>query len=387
MRREAAIDRRTFIWMALTALAGAGCVSRSAVEEAFLHAAPASDAAGPLPVSASTAQAEAIFKEFTGSAWDRAFAEADETRWISNAAADPGGASAALPPSDLSTPAQAQGKSSRRSSPGSQARTAPVQASPRQQPCSEKKRTPNPAPASRSGPRCLAGDIRSPVNGIFMIKPGEVLQFQVQGYCLDPDRPAPAAGEPMRFIPMSGLINFRLRRLFYKVLHAASGQGRAYAADYQKVIWAIRTADSRQSTWGDALGSAEKRLLDAVMPGGAALLQQVRRTAAGRQSGGMGLAPILPGVNFSADSSIHLRRLFNETPGQGMPHGTAQFSMLSSGIAGRAENLGELKVRWQIANSTDKAFFYDAAQWALESPRNVQREALPPPGEGLVVKA
>lgn len=49
--------------------------------------------------------------------------------------------------------------------------------------------------------------------------------------------------------------------------------------------------------------------------------------------------------------------------------------MLSPGIAGRAENLGNLKVRWQIANATDRAFLYDAAQWALESPRKVQREA------------
>lgn len=382
------MDRRAFIWTALAALAGAGCVSRSPAGVASWNAAPASNTAGALPVSASTTQAEAIFKEFTGSAWDHeAFAEADETRWMGNAAVEPGGASPLLPRSDVSTPEQMQGGNSRRSSPGSQARAAEAQASKKQRPRAEKKQTPGPAPAPRSGPRSQAGDIRRAANGNFMIKPGEVLQFQAQGYCLDPDRPAPANGEPMRFIPMSGLINFRLRRLFYKVLHAAGGRRGAYAADYQNVIWAIRTADSRQSAWGDALGSAEKRLLNEVMPGGAALLQQVRRTATGRASGGMGLAPIMPGVDFSADSRIHLRRLFNETPRNGMPHATAQFSMLSPGIAGRAENLGGLKVRWQIANSTDKDFFYDSAQWALESPRNVQREALPPPGEGLVVKA
>lgn len=206
----------------------------------------------------------------------------------------------------------------KRTLPAPQSRDAKVDASEKQKPRPEKKSAPG--HASRFSPDSLPGDVRRTADGIFMIKPGEVLQFQVQGYCLDPDRPAPAAGEPMRFIPMSGLINFRLRRLFYKVLHTAGRQRRAYAADFQNVIWAIRTANSRQSAWGDALGSAEKRLLDDAMPGGAALLQQVRRTATGRESGGMGLAPIMPDVNYSADSSIHLRRLFNETPRGSLPH-------------------------------------------------------------------
>ena len=61
--------------------------------------------------------------------------------------------------------------------------------------------------------------------------------------------------------------------------------------------------------------------------------------------------------------------------------------MLSSGVAGRAENLGRLRVRWQIANSSEKDFTFDAAQWALDPQRKVQREALPPPSSGLVVKA
>ena len=69
----------------------------------------------------------------------------------------------------------------------------------------------------------------------------------------------------MRFVPMAGLINFRLRRLFYKVLHMAGRQHAGYAADFQNVVWAIRTADAKQNSWGDELGSAEKRLLNAAM--------------------------------------------------------------------------------------------------------------------------
>lgn len=358
---EVTMDRRAFIWMALAALAGAGCVPRSSGGVMSLDAGATSHAVGALPASASTAQAEAIFKEFTGSAWDQAFTEDNSVRWMSNEAADFGVTPALLPGADSSAASPAL-SGTKRTLPAPQSRDAKVDASEKQKPRPEKKSAPG--HASRFSPDSLPGDVRRTADGIFMIKPGEVLQFQVQGYCLDPDRPAPAAGEPMRFIPMSGLINFRLRRLFYKVLHTAGRQRRAYAADFQNVIWAIRTANSRQSAWGDALGSAEKRLLDDAMPGGAALLQQVRRTATGRESGGMGLAPIMPDVNYSADSSIHLRRLFNETPRGSLPHSAAQFSMLSPGIAGRAENLGNLKVRWQIANATDRAFLYDAAQWA-----------------------
>lgn len=135
------------------------------------------------------------------------------------------------------------------------------------------------------------------------------------------------------------------------------------------------------------MGSAEKRLLNAAIPGGAALLRQVRRTATGRTEGGRGLAPLVPGVNFSADSRVHLEQLFRQTPPGAIPHSDAQFSMLSAGVAGRAENLGRLRVRWQIANSSNKDFAFDAAQWALDPQRKVQREALPPPSQGVVVKA
>lgn len=379
------MERRAFIWMVLATLAGAGCVSRSSALITPLNTAATSPAAGPRSAAASTAEAEAIFKEFTGSAGEHAFAEADEVRWLGNAPVEPHGTSPLLPRAHVAATAPTRNDSPRRSSTSSEHLL--VEASGKQRSVSEKNRVPSPALASQSGPRSRPGELRRAAKGIFTINPGEMLQFQGQGYCLDPDRAAPAAGEPMRFIPMAGLINFRLRRLFYKVLHAAGGQGRPYAADYQNVIWAIRTADSRQNAWGDALGTAEKRLLDEIMTGGAALLQQVRRTATGREPGVMGLRPIMPGVDFSADSQIHLGRLFNQTPRGGMPPGTVQFSMLSSGIAARAENLGRLAIRWQIANSTDRAFYYDAAQWALESPRNVQREALPPPGEGVVIKA
>lgn len=384
------MDRRAFLWMTLTALAGTGCVSRSQ-SGSLLPPVDADMTYSP----GSPAEAKAIFKEFTGTAWNAAVPESGkENRWVSNT---PG-----------NTPENAESPPSVADESEKSARTAPQAEQPagareKAAPTTRKEHNgQRPPPASGptakrkkesestslpATPRARVGDARRAVNGVITIHPGEVVQFEAQGYCLDPDRPAPSEGEPMRFIPMASLINFRLRRLFYKVLHMAGRQNTSYAADFQNVVWAIRTADAKQNSWGDELGGAEKLLLNVAMPGGAALLQQVRRTATGRTEGGRGLAPLVPGVNFSADSRLHLEQLFRQTPRGAIPHSDAQFSMLSSGVAGRAENLGRLRVRWQIANSSEKDFTFDAAQWALDPQRKVQREALPPPSSGLVVKA
>lgn len=389
------MDRRSFIWMALAALAGTSCVSRSQSASGL--------SGSPLPGTdvdavynpGSPAEAKAIFRELTDAAWAAAVPENAEQqyRWVGNAP-EKAPENTAAP----DTSARGDKKTAETAQEGQAAKpekdAAPImpkdhngQRRPSASAPAAKRQKASPSDSLAATPRAGTGDIRRAVNGVITIHPGEVMQFEAQGYCLDPDRAAPSRGEPMRFIPMAGLINFRLRRLFYKVLHMAGKQNAGHAADFQNVVWAIRTADARQNSWGDALGGSEKRLLDAAMPGGAALLQQVRRTATGRTEGGRGLAPMVPGVNFSANSHLHLEQLFRQTPPGNIPHSDAQFSMLSSGVAGRAENLGKLRVRWQIANSSDKDFAFDAAQWALESQRKVQREALPPPASGVPVKA
>lgn len=396
------MNRRAFLWMALGTLAGTGCVSRTQSGVGTTDSGLPPTDAGAAYSPNSSSEAKGIFKEFTDATWDApsplhaedVAEDTEESRWLSNAATEVSGDSAAQPPAAPETgtvPAHGAQKGRLTAKPAEKtAPAAPKQsagradaASGRKAPIPKENKPAVPSVASRA----RVGDVRSAVNGVITIHPGEVLQFEAQGYCLDPDRPAPSEGEPMRFVPMAGLINFRLRRLFYKVLHMAGRQHAGYAADFQNVVWAIRTADAKQNSWGDELGSAEKRLLNAAMPGGAALLRQVRRTATGRTEGGRGLAPLVPGVNFSADSRVHLEQLFRQTPPGAIPHSDAQFSMLSAGVAGRAENLGRLRVRWQIANSSNKDFAFDAAQWALDPQRKVQREALPPPSQGLVIKA
>ena len=74
------MDRRAFLWMTLTALAGTGCVSRSQ-SGSLLPPVDADMTYSP----GSPAEAKAIFKEFTGTAWNAAVPESGkENRWVSN---------------------------------------------------------------------------------------------------------------------------------------------------------------------------------------------------------------------------------------------------------------------------------------------------------------
>lgn len=147
---EVTMDRRAFIWMALAALAGAGCVPRSSGRVMSLDAGATSHAVGALPASASTAQAEAIFKEFTGSAWDQAFTEDNSVRWMSNEAADFGVTPALLPGADSSAASPAL-SGTKRTLPAPQSRDAKVDASEKQKPRPEKKSGAGPCVTIQSG--------------------------------------------------------------------------------------------------------------------------------------------------------------------------------------------------------------------------------------------
>lgn len=86
------MDRRAFLWMALATLAGTGCVSRTqsgfGTAEPGLPLTDADVAYSP----GSSSEAKAIFKEFTSMTWGapspQHAEDAEESRWLSNAAAE-----------------------------------------------------------------------------------------------------------------------------------------------------------------------------------------------------------------------------------------------------------------------------------------------------------
>lgn len=235
-------------------------------------------------------------------------------------------------------------------------------------------------------------------NGIYTLAPGEVLNFDVRGYCLDHQFSAPSQNEPLAFRPMTQYIAPELRDLYIRVLrNSASAENKN--VDVQKIVWAMRTPAS--ASWTEGLGSKEKSFLNTAMPGGASLIQRAHRPSeylSGSGSGGGGgnnrqgggdagavLGALLPQLarqlpfNVQQHSNELMRQLQNRRAQKPMPDSSSRYSMLTtSGVAGLGTSLGGLLVRGSLANGSQEPFHFDPTQWVLESGRDVQAVALPP---------
>lgn len=232
-------------------------------------------------------------------------------------------------------------------------------------------------------------------NGIHILAPGEIVTFDMQGFCLDSSFSAPKQNEPLTFRPMSQYIAPELRELYIKILqHFASSA--AKGVDMQKIIWAIRAPAA--ASWTSGLGSKEKAFLNAAMPGGAALIREAHRPAEYQAEaktdsrngrGGNGaedvLGALLPLLNAQLPFNVQqhsnelMRQLHNKRAQKPMPDASNRYSMLTTaGVAGLGLGLGGLSVRGSVANGSPEPFYLDTTQWVLESSRDVQAVALPP---------
>lgn len=233
-------------------------------------------------------------------------------------------------------------------------------------------------------------------NGTYTLAPGEVLNFDVRGFCLDHQFSAPSQNEPLAFRPMTQYIAPELRDLYIRVLRN-SGSTAGNTVDIQKIVWAMRTPAS--ASWTEGLGSKDKNFLNAVMPGGASLIQRAHRPAEylsgsgggahnNQQGGGDAgalLGALLPQLarqlpfNVQQHSNELMRQLQNRRAQKPMPDSSNRYSMLTtSGVAGMGMSLGGLLVRGSLANGSQEPFHFDPTQWVLESSRDVQAVALPP---------
>lgn len=234
-------------------------------------------------------------------------------------------------------------------------------------------------------------------NGTYTLAPGEVLNFDVRGYCLDHQFSAPSQNEPLAFRPMTHYVAPDLRDLYIRVLRK-SGSSAAQSADVQKIVWAMRTSAS--ASWTEGLSSKDKNFLNGAMPGGTALLQRAHRPSEylsgsgsggghnSRQGGGDAgavLQALLPQLvrqlpfNVQQHSNELMHQLQNRRAQKPMPDSSNRYSMLTtSGVAGTGMSLGGLLVRGSLANGSQESFDFDPTQWVLESARDVQAVALPP---------
>lgn len=247
--------------------------------------------------------------------------------------------------------------------------------------------------ARTQGKRALRkkGSTVKAVNGVFAIEPGEALEFSCRGYCMDPSRAVPSRGEPLGFKPMSQYVPPELQELFSKTLHLAATRKNVHA-DMQKLVWAFRTVTQERSSWADGLNRREYELLDAAMPGGAQRFMQARRELSGRYTSGPfdfgqmleRMIPRFQPVDFSKESDALMSQLMTMTVSEPIPPGDYQYSMLAPGVAAKGVGQGGLSAYGIIANTSDQTFVFDPMQWALESPREVQRVAMLPPDSGVI---
>ena len=241
----------------------------------------------------------------------------------------------------------------------------------------------------RAKGRSVGSTVRA-VNGGFVIAPGEAIEFHVKGFCMDPDRPVPARGEPFAMRPAADYLPSDKRGLFTDSLHYA-GTHRT-DADLQKVVWAIRTAGESDNSWVDGLGDKEYDFLDHARPGGAEQLKGMRsgwKTKKTSTNFSMGeflnvLLPVLSHVDTSGNSDSVIALLTRLSPMGGTPDISNAYSMPAPGIAVKAVGQNVLEADVLIANTSSAPFTFNTQEWVLDPAREVQRVALLPPEIGIV---
>ena len=241
----------------------------------------------------------------------------------------------------------------------------------------------------RAKGRSVGSTVRA-VNGGFVIAPGEAMEFHLKGFCMDPDRPVPARGEPFAMRPVADHPSPDMRELLTDSLHYA-GTHRT-DADLQKIVWAIRTADESDSSWIDGLGNKEYDFLDKARPGGANQLKAKRsgwKTKKKSTEFSLGeflniLLPALSHVDTSGSSDSVIALLTRLSPNGGTPDISNAYSMPAPGVAVKAVGRGLLEADMLIANTSSEPFHFTAQDWVLEPSREVQRVALLPPEKGII---
>ena len=216
----------------------------------------------------------------------------------------------------------------------------------------------------------------------YILAPGQIITFDYTGYCMDANLPAPKDNEALAFRPITNFIAPSLVELYRQIMRL-DGAAQSDGADVQNIVWGFRAPKAKA-------GQRERALLDKARPGGANLYATASRgTFVSGSKGGAGssragsgneaLARLFGQMlgDFSRPSR-DLMRALNDMGVEGpIPSAEQRYSLLTTQVAGYAQGKGGLKVHGMVANGSDAPYVFDPTLWALESPRPVQRVALP----------
>lgn len=114
---------------------------------------------------------------------------------------------------------------------------------------------------SRNDSRESKTGVRFVNDGGIVIPPGVTISFENKGYCLDPNLPAPKAGDEYQFVPMKRLIPTELQGTYKRLIAQESAGSSDVKMNMQRLVWAMRTAGT-ESALANSLTSQQKQILD-----------------------------------------------------------------------------------------------------------------------------
>ena len=212
-------------------------------------------------------------------------------------------------------------------------------------------------------------------DGGIVIPPGVTIAFDNQGYCMDPNLPAPKAGDEYQFVPMKRLIPTELQGTYKRLIAQESAGSSDVKMNMQRLVWAMRTAGT-ESVLANSLTSQQKQILDRCSDyagqfesfnESAKSSNQLRKELnkmfdslvtvkigdVTYTSGDL-LNPEV-GMQKISDHVNHLIELGDSLP---VENTGFNYGELEPGIYTDIQGTGSLKFHARIANSTDKPFTF-----------------------------
>lgn len=228
---------------------------------------------------------------------------------------------------------------------------------------------------SRSDDRESKSGVRFVKNGGIVIPPGVTISFENRGYCMDPNLPAPKAGEEYQLVPATRLVPEDLQGIYKNLVTKASAGDENIQRNMQHLVWALRTAGT-DAAFANNLTKEQKKILDrcSEYPG------QFEEFNANAKANDKALKELLGkvdavlnikigNVSYKASDLLdpdvgnkkineHLNQLIGMSQHLPVEKSGFNFGEIQPGIYTDVKGTGPLQYRARIANSTSQPFIY-----------------------------
>ena len=217
-------------------------------------------------------------------------------------------------------------------------------------------------------------------NGGILIPPGVTISFENKGYCMDPNLPAPKAGEEYQLVPMAQLIPEDLQGIYKNLVTKAAAGDESVQRNMQHLVWALRTAGT-DAAFANNLTKEQKRILDrcSEYPGQFEEFNANAKSNSKMLKELIGLADSflnvkIGGVTYKASDLLdpdvgnkkineHLNQLIGMSKNLPVEKTGFNFGEIQPGIYTDVQGTGPLQYRAKIANTTNKPFVYYPAEY------------------------